>query len=90
MTKSHTSLETMERWRLVVRVLGLVCVVTGLLIGFPFVLGLLEGYDTGASHELGSDTARALALAPSSMNTPEIVVAAAGVFLLLIAHYLIR
>jgi hypothetical protein len=90
MTKSHLSLETVERWRSVVQTIGIVCVIVGLFLGFPFVAGLLEGQGSGASHELGSDTFRALALAATYLTVPALIVVAVGLILLLIGHFLFQ
>jgi hypothetical protein len=90
MTKSHISLETVERWRTVVRAIGTLCVIVGLLLGFPFIAGLLEGQGSGASHALGSDTFRTFALANSSLAMSGIIVATIGVLLLLVGHFVVR
>ena len=90
MSESHLSYETVERWRKVVMAIGTVCVIVGLLLGFPFILGLFEGQGSGASHEVGSDTARTLAFAPSSLTVPGLIFVAVGVLLLLIAHFVLR
>src|SRR5207253_7643415 len=84
---SHISLKTVERWRTVVMAIGIVCVIVGLFLGFPFIAGLLEGQGSGASHELGSDTFRTLALVGSSHAVSGIIVATVGVLLLLVGHF---
>jgi hypothetical protein len=90
MTKSDLSFETVERWRIIVLAIGIICVIVGLLLGLPFILGLLEGQGSGASHQLGSDTFRTFAVAASSLTVPGMIVAAVGVLLLLIGHFVLR
>jgi hypothetical protein len=90
MTNSHLPLETVERWRTVVRAIGALCVIVGLLLGFPFISGLFEGQGSGASHALGSDTFRTFALAGSPLTLSAIIVAAVGVLLLLVGYLVLR